>query len=267
LTLNVDIVIFRDLFRGGNMKKIGSIIEKIYGDWLRFQNDENRKKYEEHKGMFSASSAGTCFRKQHLKRQGLDEPPLDNRVMRLLRLGTIVHEDIQQSLTDYFKLNKETLEQKLYIEHKIQIPELNVVGHLDIALHDEKADSVQVYDIKTSAAYKWKMKFGRNREKNGSINYNLQIGTYAFAIGEELQTTDINMSLLWYNKDNSQFREEVLDSEWIGNAIEYWEEVNETLEGVTSENGEELIPGSYGVPMMNWECRYCGFRDIYCQGV
>ncbi len=249
------------------MKKIGSIIEKIYGDWLRFQNDENRKKYEEHKGMFSASSAGTCFRKQHLKRQGLDEPPLDNRVMRLLRLGTIVHEDIQQSLTDYFKLNKETLEQKLYIEHKIQIPELNVVGHLDIALHDEKADSVQVYDIKTSAAYKWKMKFGRNREKNGSINYNLQIGTYAFAIGEELQTTDINMSLLWYNKDNSQFREEVLDSEWIGNAIEYWEEVNETLEGVTSENGEELIPGSYGVPMMNWECRYCGFRDIYCQGV
>jgi len=53
----------------------------------------------------------------------------------------------------------------------------------------------------------------------------------------------------------------------IGNAIEYWEEVNETLENVESKNGDELVPGSYGVPMMNWECRYCGFRDLYCKGI
>jgi len=43
--------------------------------------------------------------------------------------------------------------------------------------------------------------------------------------------------------------------------------LNEYLENVNSENGEELIPGSYGVPMMNWECRYCGYKDIYCQGL
>ena len=264
MTLNVDIVIFRDLFRGGNMKKT-SFVESVYGDWLRFINDENRKKYDEHKGMFSASSAGTCFRKQHLKRQGLDEPPLDNRVMRLLRLGTVVHEDIQQSLIDYFKSNQDKLNQVLYVEHKIQIKDLNVVGHLDIAI--EEGDNVKVYDIKTSAAYKWKMKFGRNREKNGSVNYNLQIGTYAYAIGEELQTDNVDMSLLWYNKDNSQLREEPLGNNWMSLAIEYWEELNETLEDVKSVDGSELVPGSYGVPMMNWECRYCGFKDIHCQGV
>ena len=44
-------------------------------------------------------------------------------------------------------------------------------------------------------------------------------------------------------------------------------ELNDTLEGVKSENGNELIPGSYGVPMMNWECRYCGFKDIHCPGI
>ena len=185
--------------------------------------------------------------------------------MRLLRLGTIVHEDIQESLNHYFRHTDTKL--KLYIEHQIKIPELNVVGHLDAAIYDKENEHIRLYDIKTSASYKWRMKFGRKREKNGSVNYNLQIGTYAFGLGEELKTTDIDMNLLWYNKDTSAVREEAIDQEWISNAIEYWEELNDTLEGVKSENGNELIPGSYGVPMMNWECRYCGFKDIHCPGI
>jgi len=156
---------------------------------------------------------------------------------------------------------------KLYIEHQIKIPEINVIGHLDAAIYDGEEESIKLYDIKTSASYKWRMKFGRKKEKNGSVNYNLQLGTYAFGLGEELKTTNIDMSILWYNKDTSAFREERLPAEWIGSAIEYWEEVNETLENVSSDNGVELIPGSYGVPMMNWECRYCGFKDIHCQGI
>ena len=240
-------------------------VESIYADWLSKKNDKNRQKYKDFKGTYSASSAGNCFRKQYLKSKGLDEPALEERVMRLLRLGTIVHEDIQESLKHYFRNTDTKL--KLYVEHQIKIPELNVIGHLDAAIYDEDNEHIRLYDIKTSASYKWRMKFGRKREKNGSVNYNLQIGTYAFGLGEELNTTDIDMNLLWYNKDTSALREEPISKDWIGNAIEYWEELNETLENVTSENGEELIPGSYGVPMMNWECRYCGFKDIYCQGV
>ena len=240
-------------------------IESIYADWLSEKNAKNREKYEDFKGTFSASSAGNCFRKQYLKSKGIDEPALEDRVMRLLRLGTIVHEDIQESLNHYFRHTDTKL--KLYIEHQIKIPELNVVGHLDAAIYDKENEHIRLYDIKTSASYKWRMKFGRKREKNGSVNYNLQIGTYAFGLGEELKTTDIDMNLLWYNKDTSAVREEAIDQEWISNAIEYWEELNDTLEGVKSENGNELIPGSYGVPMMNWECRYCGFKDIHCAGI
>jgi len=240
-------------------------IESIYADWLSEKNAKNREKYEDFKGTFSASSAGNCFRKQYLKSKGIDEPALEDRVMRLLRLGTIVHEDIQESLNHYFRHTDTKL--KLYIEHQIKIPELNVVGHLDAAIYDKENEHIRLYDIKTSASYKWRMKFGRKREKNGSVNYNLQIGTYAFGLGEELKTTDIDMNLLWYNKDTSAVREEAIDQEWISNAIEYWEELNDTLEGVKSENGNELIPGSYGVPMMNWECRYCGFKDIHCPGI
>tara|TARA_R110002051_G_scaffold34467_2_gene76784 strand:+ start:2233 stop:2976 length:744 start_codon:yes stop_codon:yes gene_type:complete len=247
------------------MKDVTGFIEDVYAGWLVKKNDKNREKYREHKGVFSASSAGSCFRKQYLKSKNLAEPPLDKRVMRLLRLGTIVHEDIQTSLKHYFRNTDTKL--KLYIEHQIRIPELNVIGHLDAALYDSEEESIKLYDIKTSASYKWRMKFGRKKEKNGSINYNLQLGTYAFGLGEELKTTNVDMSILWYNKDTSAFREERIPQEWIGSAVEYWEEVNETLDGVTSDNGAELIPGSYGVPMMNWECRYCGFKDIHCQGI
>jgi len=248
------------------MKDLKGFVEAAYAEWLIEKNDKNREKYEDHKGVFSASSAGNCFRKQYLKTKNYEEPPLDKRVMRLLRLGTIVHEDIQSSLKDYFKSYKID-EYDLFIEHQIKIPELNVIGHLDAALYRKSDEHIQLYDIKTSASYKWRMKFGRKPDKNGSVNYNLQIGTYAFGLGEELKTASIDMSLLWYNKDTSAFREEVIPNEWIGSAIEYWEELGEYLEGVESENGEELIPGSYGVPMMNWECRYCGFKDIYCQGL
>ena len=240
-------------------------VEKVYADHLKEKNVENRKKYEGLTHLFSASSAGTCFRKQYLRTKGLDEIPMEDRVMRLLRLGTIVHEDIQDSLKERFKEDEK--DYVLYMEHQIKIPDLGVVGHLDIGLYDKENGSVKVYDIKTCASYKWKMKFGRRPDKNGSVNYNLQLATYTFALAEELKTADTQMSLLWYNKDTSALREEPIDNSWINSALEYWEELNEYLENVNSENGKELIPGSYGVPMMNWECRYCGFKDLYCQGI
>ena len=96
------------------MKDITGFVESAYADWLVEKNTKNREKYKEHKGVFSASSAGSCFRKQYLKSKNLPEPALENRVMRLLRLGTIVHEDIQSSLKDYFRRTDTKL--KLYID-------------------------------------------------------------------------------------------------------------------------------------------------------
>ena len=160
------------------MKDITGFVESAYADWLTQKNKENRKKYEEHQGVYSASSAGSCFRKQYLKSKNLPEPPLENRVMRLLRLGTIVHEDIQDGLKNYFRRTDTKL--KLYLEHQIKIPELNVIGHLDAAIYDNEQEHIQIYDIKTSASYKWRMKFGRNKEKNSSVNYNLQLGLPKF---------------------------------------------------------------------------------------
>jgi len=121
-------------------------------------------------------------------------------------------------------------------------------------------------DIKTCASYKWRMKFGRKPDPKGNPNYNMQLATYLEALSKELDVDAIlEMSLLWYNKDTSALREEYVDaSHWIERAMEYWEELNEYSEDTTSEN---MVVGDYGVPMENWECRYCGFKDIHCKGI
>ena len=72
----------------------------IYTKYLREENSTHKEKYADYKGWFSASTAGSCFKKQLLRKENVDEKPFDDRVLRLLRLGTIVHRDIQESITD-----------------------------------------------------------------------------------------------------------------------------------------------------------------------
>ena len=238
-------------------------VEDIYASALETEQTINRSKYKNHEGWFSASSAGSCFKKLMLRKEGKKEPRMDDRVMRLLRLGTVVHEDIQKAI-----LNSEEMANKKYtimMEKRVEIPELKLVGHLDIGITEETSGDVKVIDIKTCASYKWRMKFGRNPDKKGNPNYNMQLATYLKALQSETKSKGLaSMSLLWYNKDTSAMREEFVDLSWINRATEYWEELNEHSEEVTSE---DMRVGSYGVPMENWECRYCGFKDIHCKGV
>ena len=243
-------------------------IEAIYAANLREKQVQTRKKYTEYKGWFSASSAGSCFKKQLLRRANMSEPPMDDRVMRLLRLGTIVHTDIQTAITDSEEMSN--IKYQIMMEKRIEIPELNIVGHVDIAIIDKDNGDLKVMDIKTCASYKWRMKFGRKPDKKGNPGYNMQLATYTEAFKRRDDTYGrIDMSLLWYNKDTSALREEPIPVQWIEDAIVYWEELNDYVDSidVDENNWDKLKPGTYGIPMENWECRYCGFKDIHCKGV
>ena len=239
-------------------------IEEIYASELEREQLINRAKYKNHEGWFSASSAGSCFKKLMLRREGKQEPKMDKRVMRLLRLGTIVHEDIQTAIKNSEEMAN--IDYSIMMERRVELPDLKVVGHLDIGILDRTNRNLKVMDIKTCASYKWRMKFGRNPDKKGNPNYNMQLATYLEALDRELGVDGtVEMSLLWYNKDTSALREEHVEaSHWIERAMEYWEELNEYSDTTTSE---DMVIGSYGVPMENWECKYCGFKDIYCKGV
>jgi len=239
-------------------------IESIYNQYLEHLREENKKKYKDHKGWFSASSAGSCYRKMMYRTMDLEVNSMDIKSNRLLRLGTVLHNDFEEAINKF--KNHTDITYKIYTEHRIEIPELNVVGHLDIGIVNEEDGKIKIYDLKSCGAWKWRMKFGRKPDKNPSINYELQIGTYGIGLGREYDILDIDLSLLWYNKDTSAMREEQVHSMWMEEAFEYWTDLNEVVEATSKP--EELIPGqSPNVPIYNWECKYCEFKDTYCPGV
>ena len=86
------------------MKKVISPIdiEGIYRDYLDEKQELNRKeRYEGNKHWYHASGAGSCSRKLYFESVEMIEPTnsIDDRTKRLLSLGNLVHEDIQNSLT------------------------------------------------------------------------------------------------------------------------------------------------------------------------
>ena len=237
-------------------------VEQIYHDYLLSQSKNHIKKYKDFKGWYSASSAGSCFIKQHLRAKGTDEKPMDERTMRVLRLGTIVHSDIEKALDEGSKnLDKSLV--KLYSEKRITLPDLNVVGHLDIGVYLPPEDKLFVYDVKTAHSFKWRKMFGRtvNRDPKPSVNYQLQLGTYGMGLGRELECEDVELGLIWYKKDDSSMKTQPIDNVWLDNAYEYWVELNETLSDSVPD------PGSTNAPVYNWECRYCPYKGTECEGI
>tara|TARA_Y100001973_G_C5137366_1_gene301061 strand:- start:284 stop:1033 length:750 start_codon:yes stop_codon:yes gene_type:complete len=243
-------------------------IPKIYNEYLQKKSVENREKYKDHLGWFSASSAGSCYRKQIHRTQGLEVGALDEKSARLLRLGTLVHADFEEAMKDYDIQERADKPDELQVvtEHRIEIPELNVVGHLDVGVINREGEMIHVYDIKTAGAWKWRMKFGRNPDKNPSVNYELQLATYAIGLGNEEDITDIRLSIMWYNKDNSMMREEKISDLYLEEAFNYWTDLNETSDSIQGE-AEMLKPGTENVPVYNWECKYCEFQGKYCPGL
>ena len=235
-------------------------IELLYHSYL-VQADNLREKDEK---LFHASSAGSCLRKQMYSYYDFPQDRKDKRSYRILRLGTIVHKDIEEAIANYEDVNSDGNEQ-VFIEDKIELEELNVVGTYDVGRIDMEENKFTLWDIKTAAAYKWTTKFGRkqNRKPSSDTNYKLQLGTYALGINQKFKVGKIEMYLLWYNKNTSQMREQIVSPEWIEKALEYWVTVNETLEDIDEHFEEELKPEYYlGVPYQDWECRYCQYYSI-----
>ena len=242
------------------MKKIPqvNIVEKLYNSYLEDQ------KYVKKEGHFSASSAGKCYREQYYIINNYESSDMDNRVRRLLRLGTVLHKDLEIALNDKQHLLPDSTH--LLTEYEVEIPELKTIGHLDIAFVDQVKKRIDIYDLKTTGSYKWRILFGRKRDPNPSFMYELQIGTYALGLQEEYPSYDFTLNLIYYNKDTSAMKVVKKDAnQWIDAAFEYWTDLRETLDDITDD--EDLIPGvSMGTPMYDWQCRYCGFKE-HCPGL
>ena len=230
-------------------------IESIYHSYL--VGVEDAHDYYKTKKVFHASGAGSCYRKQLYSYFDYPRDSKDSRSYRILRLGTIVHKDIEEALKHY----NITSAVDAFSEDEIKLPDFNVIGTYDVG--ELKDGEFTVWDIKTAAAYKWSKKFGRTPDKSSDTNYKLQLGTYALGVNLKYEVNKVTMYILWYNKNTSQMREQLISPEWIEKALEYWTELNNILDDSGKKFEEDLIPEYWeGVPFQNWECKYCQYYSI-----
>ncbi len=261
------------------MKRVKSPIdiEGIYNQYLDEKQEQNRiERYEGNEHWYHASGAGSCSRKLYYESVERLKPTIqfDERTKRLLRLGTAIHDDIQNSLTrahsnrDYNidntikltdiekEINNKEKEIDFKVEGEIRIDELNVRGFYDIvAKQNIPEKKVYLYDIKTCGGWSWKMKFGRNKTLNPSIHYELQLGTYGYALEKEFGQLD-GMFLYYYNKDDSQMRAVEIPLSYISRAYLFWRNIND-------EHKQGLPNFRVGVsPVQKWQCNYCQYKEI-----
>jgi len=250
-------------------------IEGIYNDYLDEKQEENRlKRYKGNESWYHASGAGSCSRKLYFEsvEQAKPSNPLDAKTKRLLRLGNVLHDDFEKALHSYNRdnnrdynrdnnkdisrelekeiKNKEK-EIKFHTEQEIRIDDLNVRGFYDAVA---EGDEVYLYDFKTCGGYSWKLKFGRKPAFNPSIHYELQLGTYGYAVKEQFGRID-GMFLYYYNKDTSMMRAVSVPLTYISRAFLFWRNIND-------EHKHGLPPFRKGVsPVQDWQCNYCQFLD------
>ena len=255
-------------------------IKEIYNDYALYQREQNRvERYEGNEEWYHASGAGSCSRKLYFESVTQTKPTnsIERKSHRILRLGTILHDDFEKAFKLYNnqvynslvyttsnntsnnihsskKENKNKEKITFHLEGEVRIEELNVRGFYDIVA-EKKDNGVYLYDLKSTASYSWRMKFGRNKANNEpSIHYELQLGTYGYAIQQKFGRLD-GMFLLFYNKDTSQMKQVEIPESFVSRAYLFWKNVND-------EHKMGVPMFRKGVsPVQAWQCKYCQFLD------
>ena len=247
------------------------MFKQIYEDFLVNENkiNQEKRKSNKQKGWFSASSAGSCYKKQWYyinQAEETNSPSIDS--LAKMRLGTIVHSEFENAMS--YISNKDTGSDYIYYtEHPIKIDDLKVEGTLDMAAHNTVTNQLFVSDLKTIGSYPYKLRFGRDRARNRSkvsTNYELQVCTYAIALSNDLNIPDVFPELLYYNKDTSKIKAVRIPLSYMDEAMQYWEDAADIIDDL-GVDFQTVIPNSMiGVPFSDWECNYCNFKDK-CYGI
>ena len=242
--------------------KRDSVVRDIYDSFIKERNDSKVKnRYLGKENWYHSSSSGMCIRKHYFSSLKLgDEFSRDSNTYRLFRLGEIVHTDIQKAVTKYAHQNG----LPILIENELFLEDLNVRGFIDLGLVKEGI----LYDIKTCNSWRWRLMFGRNANpQEVSKNYGLQLGTYGLWFKRKYGFLK-GLTLVFYNKDNSQMRDYELDLDSVEKAKEYWENAHKIVtESIKNNKPPTLQLGSS--PNQEWECneKYCEYFNVCGGGI
>ena len=98
------------------------------------------------------------------------------------------------------------------------IEEEGVEAVIILSIDDYEVGTAEIHDIKTAHSFKWRKMFGilKNRSKNPSKNYEMQLGTYGIGLKgaedgsstyNEFDVQDVRLYLDWIKKDDGSFKE------------------------------------------------------------
>jgi len=236
-------------------------INDVYHDYLLNVGKEERKKIKKMPGYFGMSGAGSCYLKQMFKIEEYEPEPHDKKTVRMFRLGTLVHNDIQEAIKQSNIQELENIE--IEIEKHFIIDKYKIRGYADIIIVDHINKLIEVIDIKTVKSYAWKFMYGhvKNRSTNPSVMAELQVASYAISKLKENIGYSVKMYLYHYKKDDSITRTKQLPDTFLHSALMYWTEFKE----FRSENEiKDIEPGmTFNVPIYEWECKFCQYTK-YC---
>tara|TARA_Y100001963_G_scaffold120002_1_gene167544 strand:+ start:1821 stop:2585 length:765 start_codon:yes stop_codon:yes gene_type:complete len=243
-------------------KKLLEKIKRSLHNHSIVEGEVNRvDRYLGSEGSYKASMAGQCYLKHWFAIFKPEEAqPIPKRSLRIMRLGTIIHDEIETAIKEFFP------KESVITEGNIELKEFKVRGHYDLLYFDSKESAI-IVDFKTMGSFPWKTQFGRDKrlrhEKSG---YNLQLATYAMGVLREFPNIkNIKMLLIYYNKDTSAMQFKEVDQSWITKAKMYWGLLNTFMdEEYKFEPEDANFAGYYynRTPIEDWECRYCSFNHI-----
>lgn len=250
-----------------NLLGVSQVLE-IYNNFLLDKENKSqeerkkRRKANRTKTIFSASSAGQCYRKQLYNAREYDVThTMDAENRATVRLGNLLHEDVQAALLSNYNPMMHDDNIIIEVEKRVESDIYLVSGYIDIFVYDKSTKKYHIIDLKSIKQWAYKKKFGlkKNRDPNPSENYELQVGTYGLILSDEYGNDGYGGgSIIYCRKDDSKFKEVKVDKNYVSLAEDYWKECNWLNETISEP--DDLIPGQQGVPFQKWECNYCQFR-------
>ena len=249
------------------------MFEEIYHEYLIHKNEQNREeRYEGNEGWYHASGAGFCSRKLYFESVEKATPtnPVNKKSMRIMGLGTAIHNEIQSSLLYYNNINKDNINKdninkdsivqynryNFHTEGEIVIKDLNVRGFFDVVVEDytDGETHIDLYDIKSVGNYGFRKQFSNKFTQEEPESYFMQVATYGLAVKERFGHLD-TMALVYYNKDDSRMKKLPIPYGYLNKAKLYWRTIND-------EHSRGLPIFRLGTsPYKAWMCNYCQFKD------
>ena len=242
-------------------------IGQVYAQYLNAENEKNvQERYVGKEHYYHASGAGKCSRQLYFQSVDKLKPSRQPSTtsMRVMRLGTVIHQDIQNSLLYSNNINnniKNNVKNKnitkyiesneFIMEEEIIIKELSVRGFFDVV--SNTSFGVFLYDIKTAASYSFQRIFG-TKEPYTMKHHELQLCTYGYGIKEKYGRLD-GMYMLYYNKNTSVIKYKQVPINMLNSAYMFWANIKKQhVSGLP--NFEDGVS-----PVMKWECDYCSYAD------